>query len=74
MFQRAPISTACSLTFGPPVVNGVAAKNPTVEAVYGKGVPDYADAVAKDGSVVITVGKPVEGRENRRVTLIEGKK
>jgi hypothetical protein len=55
-------------------VNGKAAKNATAEATYPKGVPDYADTVAKDGSLVVTVGKPVEGRDQRRVKLIEGVK
>ena len=45
-------------------MNGKAPKNPTAEAIYPKGVPDYADTVAKDGSLVVTVGTPVEGREN----------
>ena len=63
-----------TVTFGPPVVNGTTTKNPTAEASYPKGVPDYADAVAKDGSLVITVGQAVEGREKRRVKLIDGKK
>ena len=63
-----------TVTFGPPVVNGKAGATPSAEAVYPKGVPDYADAVAKDGSLVITVGKPVEGRDKRRVKLISGKK
>jgi hypothetical protein len=55
-------------------VNGKAVKYPTAEEVYPKGVPSYADAVAKDGSLVVTVGKLVEGREKRRATLIEAKK
>jgi hypothetical protein len=33
-----------------------------------------AETVAKDRSPVITVGKPVEGRDKRRVKLIEGQK
>jgi len=37
-------------------------------------ISTYADTVAKDGSLVITVGQPVEGREKRRVKLIEGEK
>ena len=53
---------------------GKAPKNPTAEAIYPKGVPDYADTVAKDGSLVVTVGKPVERREKRRATLIEATK
>jgi hypothetical protein len=32
------------------------------------------NTVAKDGSLVVTVGTPVEGREKRRVKLIEGEK
>ncbi len=43
-------------------------------AIYLKGVPSYADALAKDGSLVITVGKPVDRRNKRRVKLIEGDK
>jgi hypothetical protein len=63
-----------TVTFGPPVVNGTAAKSPTAEAIYPKGVPDYADTEAKDGSLVIAVGQPVEAREKRRVKLIEAPK
>ena len=59
-----------TVTFGPPVVDGIAAKNPTAQAIHPKGVSDYADTVAKDGSLVITVGQPVEGREKRRVKLL----
>ena len=74
--QQRPVAEIpkVTVTFGPPVVNGVVAKNPTAEAVYEKGVPDYADTVAKDGSLVITVGEPVEGRKQRQATLIETKK
>jgi hypothetical protein len=39
-----------------------------------KGVPDYANTVAKDGSLVIAVGQPVEVREKRRVKLMDGQK
>lgn len=55
-------------------MNGKAAKNPTAEAIYPKGVPDYADTVAKDGSLVVTVGTPVESRDERRVKLIGAEK
>ena len=74
--QSKPVSDIPKLTvtFGPPVVNGNVAVNPTAEVVYPKGVPDYAEATAKDGALVINVGTPVEGREKRRVVLIEGKK
>lgn len=63
-----------TVTIGPPIVNGTTARQPTAEAIYPKGVPDYANAVAKDGSLVITVGQPVIGRQKRQITLIEGKK
>lgn len=63
-----------TVTFGPPVVNGKPIAAPTADAVYPKGVPDYADAVAKDGTLVITVSEPVEGRTKRRVMLIGPKK
>jgi hypothetical protein len=43
-------------------------------ATYLQGVPDYADTVEKDGSPVVTVAKPVEGRDKRRVRLTEAKK
>jgi len=74
--RRRPVADIpkVTVTFGPPVVNGTAAKNPTAEAIYPKGVPDYADAVVKDGSLVITVGQPVEGREKRQLKLIAAKK
>jgi hypothetical protein len=63
-----------TVTFGPPVVNGKAPTNPTAEAVYPKGVPDYADTAAKDGSLVVTVGSPVPGRDKRTVKLIGAEK
>jgi hypothetical protein len=74
--RRRPVADIPKVTvmFGPPVVNGKAVPNTTAEAVYPKGVPDYADTVARDGSLVVTVGTPVEGREKRRAVLIEGKK
>lgn len=58
-----------AVTFGNLKVNGNAAAVRAVQAVYPTGVPDYADAKLKDGSVVIEVGKPVEGRTERRVAL-----
>ena len=60
------------VTFGNLEVNGEVLKAPAVEAIYPKGVPDYADAKAKDGSVVIEVGKSVENRTERRVRLVGG--
>lgn len=65
-----------TVTLGNLVVNGKPVRATSVEAVYPKGVPDYADAVVKDNHLVITVGKPVEGRTKRTVCLIpaEGEK
>ena len=74
--RRRPVADIpkVTVTFSAPVVNGVPAANPSASAVYPKDVPDYADAVAKDGSLVVTVGQPVEGRTKRNVKLIEAKK
>jgi hypothetical protein len=63
-----------AVTFGPPVVNGKAALNPSAVAIYPKGVPDYANAAAKDGSLIVKVGEAVEGRKERRVRVIEASK
>ena len=59
-----------TITFGNLKVNGQAVETPTAHAIYPKGVPDYADAVAQEKSIVITVGQPVENRTKRRVELI----
>src|ERR1700692_3093425 len=61
--RRRPVADIpkVTVTFGPPVVNGKLVQHPSAVAIYPKGVPDYADAIAKDGSLVITVGNPVEG-------------
>jgi hypothetical protein len=71
--RRRPVADIpkVTVTFGPPVVNGKAAANPSAEAIYPKGVPDYAETVAKDGSLFVTVGTPVEGRKKRQVKLID---
>ena len=58
------------VTFGNLKVNGAGLKAPLVEAIYPKGIPDFADAKVSDDSVVIEVGKPVEGRVERRVRLV----
>ncbi len=58
------------VTFAPPVVNGKPV-SATATAIYPKNVPDYAEAVGKDGTAVVTVGQAVENRTNRRVSLIE---
>ena len=58
------------VTFGNLKVNGEALPAPAVEAIYPKGVPDYAEATANDGMVVIEVGKPIENRVERKVQLV----
>jgi hypothetical protein len=59
-----------TVTFGNLRVNGQAVEKPTATAVYPKGVPDYAEAVAQDGQVVVKVGEPVLDRKERRVELL----
>lgn len=59
-----------TVTFSPPIVNGIIAKNPTAKAIYPRGVPDYAEAEAQGGALVIKVGHPVRGREKREAILI----
>jgi hypothetical protein len=70
--RQKPVSEIPKLTvtFSAPIVNGVAAKNPTATAIYPKGVPDYADVLVKDGTLVVTVGQPVDGREKRQIKVI----
>jgi len=58
------------VTFGNLKVNGGALAAPAVEAIYPKGVPDYAEATVSDDSVVIEVGNPVEGRVERKIRLV----
>ncbi len=74
--KRKPVADipGVTVTFGPPRVNGKAVDGATASAVYPKGVPDYADTAAKDGSLVVTVGRPVPERAKRRVELIPGAK
>ncbi len=74
--RRRPVADIpkVTVTFGPPVVNGLVVKNPRAEAIYPRNVPDYADTVARDGSLVVTVGQPVANREKRQVTLIDNRK
>ncbi len=56
-------------TFGNLKVNGKPMKATTAEAIYPKRVPDYAEAVGKDGALVVTVGQAVENRKERKVVL-----
>jgi hypothetical protein len=74
--RRRPVADIPKLTvtFAAPIINGVAAKPISAEAIYPKGVPDYADTTEKDGALVVTVGQPVEGRTKRQVRLIGGKR
>ena len=73
--RRIPVADIPKLTvtFGNLQVNGKPVKAPSVSAYYPKNAPDYANASAADGSVVISVGKPVANRTQRRVQLIGGK-
>jgi hypothetical protein len=59
-----------TVTFGNLMVNGKPVKAKEVSAVYPKGVPDYAEAKGKDGTVVVTVGQAVENRKERKAVLI----
>jgi hypothetical protein len=74
--RRRPVADIPKVTvaFGAPIVNGKPAANPSASVIYPKGVPDFADAVAKDGALVVTVGEPVANRQKRNVRLIEAKK
>ncbi len=58
------------VTFGNLRVNGQPVENPRATAIYPQGVPDYAEAVADDGQLVIEVGNKVEGRQVRQVKLL----
>lgn len=58
-----------NVTFGNIKVNGEPRPSPPVDAIYPKGVPDFADASWKDNTVVIQVGSEVENRTERRVRL-----
>jgi len=69
---RIPVSEIpkVTVTLGNMRVNGKPVNAKTVTAIYPHNVPDYAAAEARDGQVVITVGKPVENRNERKVQLI----
>ncbi len=59
-----------SVTFGKLCVNGTPVEKPRATAVYPQGVPDYAEALTQDGTLVVTIGKPVPDRKERRVELL----
>jgi hypothetical protein len=63
-----------TVTFGNLRVNGSPVEKPSATAVYPRQVPDYAEAVAQDGQLVVTVGKPVPVRKQRRVELLPEKR
>jgi hypothetical protein len=62
-----------TITFGNLTINGERLKNVSARAVYPQKVPDYAEAVGKDQSVVVTVGQPVANRTRRRADLFSAK-
>jgi hypothetical protein len=64
--ERIPHNT---ITFGNLRVNGRPVDEPRAVAVYPAAVPDRAEAVAKDGRIVVRVGAAVE-RTQRRVPLL----
>lgn len=59
-----------TVTFGNLRVNGRPIGQPSVSAIYPKGVPDFAEAAAAGGRIVITVGREVQHRTKRRVKLL----
>ena len=69
---RIPLSEIPKLTvtFGNLTVNGKPVKVARADAIYPKHVPDYGAVVAKDGALVVTVGRPVENRQERKAKLI----
>jgi len=71
--KRIPVEEIPQVTvsFGNLRVNGAPVKSPPVEAIYPKGVPDFAAARLEKESVVIEVGRKVEGRTERKVKLAE---
>ncbi len=61
---------AVTVTFGNLRVNGQPVEVKKASAHYPAGVPDYANATASDGNVVVRVGEKVAGREKRDTQLI----
>ena len=70
--RRIPVSEIPKVTvaFGNLAVNGRPVKVRGATAIYPKNVPEYAEAVRKDETVVVTVGQVVEKRKERKVVLI----
>jgi hypothetical protein len=59
-----------TVTFGDLKLNGKPVNVTAARAVYPKKVPDYAEAFAEDGKIVIEVGQPVENRKEGESRLI----
>ena len=59
-----------TVTFGNLTVNDRPVTLASAEAVYPKDVPDYADTKAERGALVVTVGRPVDDRPERKVRLL----
>lgn len=70
--RRIPVAEIpkVTVTLGNLCVNGKQVEPVDAEAIYPKGVPDYAGAKAEDGRLIIRVGEPVEGRTARSERLI----
>lgn len=66
-----PVSEIAPVTvsFGNLRTNGKAASVTTLDAVYPKGVPEYACARAKNASVSVEVDRSVEGRSKEGSTV-----
>ncbi len=69
---RIPVGEIPKLTvaFGTLKVNAKPVKVAWADAVYQKDVPDYATVTAKDGTLIVKVGQPVENRKERTVRVI----
>lgn len=63
-----------NVTFGNLRVNGQPIESPIARAIYPSDVPDYADASASDGQVLVRVGEKVEGRKERDVLVLAAEK
>ena len=70
--RRIPVSEIpkMTVTFGSLKVNAKPVRVTAARAIYPKNVPDYAEAIAEDGKIVIEVGQQVKDRQERTVRLI----
>jgi hypothetical protein len=59
-----------TVTLGNLKVNGKAVTVASADAIYPKRIPDYAEVTARNGALVVQVGKPVEDRKQRKVRVI----